>query len=223
MPTARMVIWWTPRNLARLNRIQVIPAPRSSERTTRIVWGYCSGPSPSMSWRVRIVGSAAADRHAARSRGDPEAPRASEDGFLRAEPRPRPARVLIGAARARRAPSCLCREASFLLIRPVHLPLDSGGLRAWCPAHSRAGRGGRARRLMCAVPAGCSSGGAACGGWGRVGLGTGRRGEGAEGVDVGFARQVLEDRRQRFFRIGLRREISASAASTPVSYSSLNR
>src|SRR5436309_10931791 len=58
-------------------------------------------------------------------------------GMARTGPSPGPARVLIGAARARRTPSCRCRAASFLPIRAVHLPLDSGGLFASSPAHRR--------------------------------------------------------------------------------------
>jgi hypothetical protein len=51
------------------------------------------------------------DRHAARSHGHPEDPRAPSPLPLRAESRPRPTRVwrrriLIGSSRARRAPSC---------------------------------------------------------------------------------------------------------------------
>jgi len=43
---------------------------------------------------------------------------------LRAEPRPCPARALIGSTRARRPSSCWRRAASWVLIRPVHLPLS---------------------------------------------------------------------------------------------------
>jgi hypothetical protein len=58
-----------------------------------------------------LRGSAAADRDAARSRRDPDAPRAPGDGPPRAEPRSRPTRlrcrrVLIGSSRASRTPSC---------------------------------------------------------------------------------------------------------------------
>jgi hypothetical protein len=37
---------------------------------------------------------------------------------------------LDNRSRARRAPSCLRREAPFRLIRAVHLPLDGGDVRA---------------------------------------------------------------------------------------------
>ena len=86
----------------------------------------CSGV-PAL-WR-----SAAADRHAARSRRDPEAPRAPGDGPLRAEPRPRPTRVRRRRALkfgARRTPSCLRGEALSALIRPGHVPVDGGGVPA---------------------------------------------------------------------------------------------
>jgi hypothetical protein len=79
-----------------------------------------------------LWGSAAPDRHAARSRRDPEAPRTSGNGPFRAEPWPPPS---LAASRPDlifegRPPSCLRREASFLVIRPAHLLIDSGGLRA---------------------------------------------------------------------------------------------
>jgi len=104
---------------------------------------------------VDVAFAPAADRDAARSRGDPEAPCASGDGPLRGEPRPRPARtrrcrILSGSSRARRAPSCLRREASSALIRPVRGRLTA----ALCPPSillSRAGsldpRGGRSYAL----------------------------------------------------------------------------
>ena len=65
------------------------------ERFARLELGSVDAPSvrdrcsgvPSL-WR-----SAAADRHAARSRRDPEAPRAPGDGPVRAEPRSRPTRI----------------------------------------------------------------------------------------------------------------------------------
>ena len=62
--------------------------------------------------------------HAARSRGDPEDPRAPGPRLVGAEPRARPARVrrrrvLSGSSRARGTPSGLCREASSVLIPPV--------------------------------------------------------------------------------------------------------
>jgi hypothetical protein len=71
----------------------------------------------------------------ARSRRHPEDPRAPGDRPLKDEPRPRPARarrrrVLIWSSSARRTPSCLRREASAVLIRPVCVPLDRGGVPA---------------------------------------------------------------------------------------------
>jgi len=64
------------------------------------------------------------DRHAARSRGHPEDPRAPRPRPLGAESRPRPTRVrrrraLIGSAPRRGGtPSCRRREVAFVLIRP---------------------------------------------------------------------------------------------------------
>ena len=125
-------------------------------------------------------GPAAAGRDAARSRGDPKTSRAPGDGPLRAEPRPRPARSLIGSARAQWPPSCLRREASFLLIRAVHLPLFICRLTAALCAPSILLTVGRARSARPEADARC-----ACGssrgrgaGLGRDGLGTGARGRG---------------------------------------------
>ena len=50
-------------------------------------------------------------------------------------------------------PSCLRREASSALIRPVHVPVDGGGVPAYDAAQP-GGRGRRARRPMCAVASG---------------------------------------------------------------------
>ena len=87
-------------------------------------------------------GSAAADRDAARSRRDPDTPRAPGDGPVRAESRPRAARALIGSARARWTPSCLRGEVTSALIRPGHVPVDGGSV----PAQDAAQAGGRGRR-----------------------------------------------------------------------------
>jgi hypothetical protein len=56
-------------------------------------------------------------------------------GMARSGPSPGPAPPSLAASRPDlifegRPPSCLRREASFLLIRPAHLLIDSGGLRA---------------------------------------------------------------------------------------------
>src|SRR5262245_40731794 len=66
-------------------------------------------------------GPAAPDRHAARSRGDPEDPRAPRPLPLGQCPGPRPRvqrrRVLIGFTRARQVPACC--ETLPALIRPI--------------------------------------------------------------------------------------------------------
>jgi len=56
------------------------------------------------------------DRHAPRSGGHPEDPRAPRCRPLGAEPGP----ALPSPALPRRTPSCWRREVAFVLIRPVH-------------------------------------------------------------------------------------------------------
>jgi len=79
---------------------------------------------PHCGGRLRLI-------HAARSRGDLEAPHAPGDGPLRAEPRSRPRPAPPRPDRFGPAAAVVPhREASFVLIRAVHLPLDAGGVRA---------------------------------------------------------------------------------------------
>jgi len=73
--------WSSPARAAFPARRPPSPSPRG-----RVVLCHWCGVCP-------LWGPAAPDRHAARSRSDPEAPRAPGDGPLRPEPRPRPARV----------------------------------------------------------------------------------------------------------------------------------
>ena len=81
-------------------------------------------------------------------------------GMARTGPSPGPARVLIGAARARRTPSCRCRAASFLPIRAVHLPLTAV---VCLPRVRLTGGCARSARPEANVRCACaSSGGAAC-------------------------------------------------------------
>ena len=68
-------------------------------------------------------GLAVPDRHAPRSSGHPEDPRAPRCRPLGAEPGP----ALPSPALPRRTPSCWRREVAFVLIRPVHRSIDGGG------------------------------------------------------------------------------------------------
>ena len=98
-------------------------APCPLGRASRCLASWPPGP--------RLWGPAAPDRHAARLRRDPEDRHAR--GIATPGPSPGPARrrrALIGSLRARRTPSCLGGEASSVLIRPVRVPVDGGGVPA---------------------------------------------------------------------------------------------
>jgi hypothetical protein len=71
------------------------------------------------------------------------------DGPVRAESRPRAARVLIGSARARWTPSCLCGAASSALTRPGPGPVDGGSVPTQTDEQrARGHRHGRALRAL---------------------------------------------------------------------------